>query len=159
MQRAFSAGGIIFKEDKDGLQFLLARNQSMTRPEVDYWGFPKGHLEEGESSETAALREVKEETGVKAEIIKKVGSSEYIYTSKNEGPVLPDEAGASRGGGKIFKIVTLFLMKYLSGEAKPQDGEISEVEWLSAEAVQSRLSFAQDSILFKKALELKGVSS
>lgn len=141
MKRVFSAGGIIFKEDKGGLQFLLARNQSMTRPEVDYWGFPKGHLEEGESSKTAALREVLEETGIIAEVIEKIGDAKYIYTSKNE-------------GGKIFKTVTIFLMKYLSGEAKPQDGEISEVEWLSVEAVQSRLSFAQDSILFKKALEL-----
>lgn len=141
MKREFSAGGIIFQEGANDLQFLLARNQSMTRPEVDYWGFPKGHLEEGESSEKAALREVEEETGVKAEIIKKIGQSKYIYTSEKEVE-------------KIFKIVTLFLMKYLSGEARPQDGEISEVIWLPENQVTDKLSFSEDRKLFKKALEI-----
>lgn len=141
MIRVFSAGGIVFKKDQDGLHFLLARNQSMTRVRVDYWGFPKGHLEEGESSEKAALREVLEETGVEAEIMEKIGQSKYIYTSKTE-------------GGKIFKIVTLFLMKYLSGEAVPQDTEISEVIWLPQDKVLGKLSFKEDQLLFKKAVEM-----
>jgi len=141
MQRVFSAGGIIFKEDQNGLKFLLARNQSSTKVEVDYWGFPKGHLEKEETAEAAALREVLEETGVRAEIIKKVGQSKYIYTSEKE-------------GGEVFKIVTLFLMRYLSGKAKPQDTEISEVIWLPLDQILDKLSFKEDKVLFKKALEM-----
>lgn len=139
MERVFSAGGIIFKQERFGFNFLLARNKSISRPEVDYWGFPKGHLEKGETSETAALREVLEETGAKAEIVSKVGQAKYIYTSAKE-------------GGKIFKVVTLFLMKYISGEIQPQDGEISEVIWLPKDQVLSTLSFKEDKLLFEKAL-------
>lgn len=53
-----SAGGVVFRRADDGPLFLLIRDS------YDNWGFPKGHLEAGEAPETAALREVSEETGL-----------------------------------------------------------------------------------------------
>ncbi len=137
MIRQFSAGGIVFKDGK----VLLVHNISIKDKKISFWGFPKGHLEEGESSKIAALREVEEEAGIKTEIIGKVGQSKYIFTVKGE---------------KIFKVVTVFLMKYLKGEAKPQLSEIIEVKWLSPQEALKTLSFKNDKDLLEKALELIG---
>ena len=128
MTREFSAGGIVFKKTKD--QFTL---RSLARPlklwrrwseggrlktkdnivwliaqhsQHKGWVFPKGLIGDtkvGESSEESAVREVEEETGVKANIIKKLTPVKYFYTWKGE---------------KRLKTVTYFLMKYISGNIK-----------------------------------------
>ena len=135
MKNEFSAGGIVFKNS----EVLLVENARMNNPEEKWWGFPKGHLEEGESSEQAAVREVEEETGIKAEITGKVGQSKYVITKNNE---------------KIFKAVTIFLMKYLSGETTPQIAEVSNVLWLPYEEAIKKLTYPGDKDLLKKAKEL-----
>lgn len=135
MNNEFSAGGIVVKEN----QFLLVENSRMKNPEEKWWGFPKGHLEEGESTEEAAIREVAEETGIEAEIIDKLGQSKYVITKNEE---------------KIFKVVTIFLMKYLSGEPKAQIGEVSDVIWLPYEAALKKLTYPNDKDLLKKAKEI-----
>ena len=91
MKREFSAGGIVLN---DKGQVLLTKHS-----QNKHWSFPKGLIEPGQTTNQAALREVKEEGGVEAEIINKVGYSKYVYAFNNE---------------KIFKVVTYFLMKYLS---------------------------------------------
>jgi len=136
MKREFSAGGIVFKNN----QVLLISNAAMKDPKKAYWGFPKGHLEEGETGKEAAVREVKEETGIEAKIIEKLGESKYIFTHNGE---------------KIFKIVPYFSMEYVSGELKKQDLEILEVLWISPEEALKKLSFSQDKAFLKKAIELK----
>lgn len=136
MLRQFSAGGIVFKDK----QVLVAQNSSIKDKKISFWGFPKGHLEEGESSKEAALREVEEESGIKAEIIDKVGQSKYVFTQNGE---------------KIFKVVTIFLMKYLSGEIKPQASEITKVKWINPQEALKILTFKNDKDLLQKSLELK----
>lgn len=133
MNRQFSAGGIVFK---DG-QVLLIKNAALRDPSKSYWGFPKGHLEEGESSKQAAVREIKEETGIEVEIISKLGESKYMFTFE---------------GAKVFKSVAVFLMKYFSGELVPQEGEVLDVKWFSPEEAQNLLSFSKDREFLKKAL-------
>jgi 8-oxo-dGTP pyrophosphatase MutT (NUDIX family) len=112
----------------------------MKNPEEKWWGFPKGHLEAGESTEEAAIREVEEETGIKAEITDKLGQSKYVITKNDE---------------KIFKVVTIFLMKYLSGEPKAQIGEVSDVSWLSYEEALKKLTYPGDKDLLRKAKEMQ----
>ena len=63
MIREFSAGIIIFYEEKKKKEYLLLHYQS------GHWDFPKGHIEKGESKQVAALRELKEETGLDATIL------------------------------------------------------------------------------------------
>ncbi|OGE17352.1 hypothetical protein A2769_00700 [Candidatus Daviesbacteria bacterium RIFCSPHIGHO2_01_FULL_37_27] len=133
MKREFSAGGIVFN-DKD--QLLLTQHSQNKS-----WGFPKGLIDPGQTSKEAALREVKEEGGVEAEIIERVGYSKYVYTF---------------GGEKIFKVVTIYLMKYLSGDPKDHDWEMMDAGWYKPEEALKKLSFPNDKTLLKKALEIKG---
>lgn len=134
MQRQFSAGGIVFNSQK---QVLLTKNSTN-----HYWGFPKGHMEEGESMKETAVREVKEEAGITARIVTKIGDSHYIYTH----PETKD---------KIFKIVALYLMDYVSGDTKDHDWEVSEAIWVKPEEAFKILSFFDDKQLLKKALGIK----
>lgn len=92
-----SAGVVVFRGD----QVLVIKNR------FGEWVLPKGKVEPGETPEAAALREVEEETGVRAEILRPAGTSEYTYISEHTGePVdkvvywfLGREAGAPVGGG------------------------------------------------------------
>lgn len=133
MKREFSAGGIVFNNKG---QVLLVENSSNK-----YWGFPKGLIEKGQNSQRAALREVKEEGGVEAEILEKIGDSKYVYT---------------RDGERIFKVVTIFMMKYVSGDTKDHDYEISEAEWFEPEEALEKLSFTTDKSFLKRAVERYG---
>ncbi len=133
MKREFSAGGIVFNSRGQVLVTQHSQNK--------HWSFPKGWIEEGQTVEEAAIREVREEGGVVAEIVDKVGCNKYVYTLNGE---------------KIFKVVTYFLMKYISGDPKDHDWEVSEAGWYSPEEALKQLSFSQDKELLKKALELYG---
>lgn len=73
MAISYKAGGIVFRVDEDDLWFLLVTGRSNPRD----WIFPKGNLEEGESGEQAAVREVREESGVEARVEDYVGSARY----------------------------------------------------------------------------------
>ena len=132
MKREFSAGGIVFKSG----QVLLTKHS-----QNHHWSFPKGLIDPGQTSEQAAVREVREEGGVEAEITGKVGYSKYVY---------------SLNGEKIFKVVTYFLMKYLSGDPADHDWEVEEGGWFPPEEALKQLSFSQDKVLLKKALEMYG---
>lgn len=131
MKREFSAGGIVFNKTK----VLLTKHS-----QNHHWSFPKGLIDPGQTSEQAALREVKEEGGVEAEILDKVGYSKFIYTLNKE---------------KIFKIVTYYLMKYISGDPKDHDWEMEEAGWYEQDAALKQLTFPQDKELLKKALEMR----
>ncbi|MBI3103526.1 NUDIX hydrolase [Candidatus Daviesbacteria bacterium] len=133
MKREFSAGGIVFNEAG---QVLLTKHS-----QNHHWSFPKGLIDPGQTSEQAALREVKEEGGVEAQILGKVGYSKYVYSHKGE---------------KIFKVVTYFLMKYLSGDPKDHDWEVEEAGWFEVDEALKQLTFSQDKALFKKALQIYG---
>ncbi|RMA97782.1 NUDIX hydrolase [Hydrogenothermus marinus] len=133
----FSAGGIVFRETEEGkLEIILIRVKNR-------WSFPKGNVEKGETKENAALREVKEETGADAEIIKYLGEVDYWYSS---------------GLVRIHKFVYYFLMKYKGGDLVPQKEEIDEVAFVPVEEVEKKLSYPTDKEIFEKALkELKAL--
>lgn len=130
MKREFSAGGIVFKDKK-----VLLTKHSQNK----HWSFPKGLIDPGQTAKQTAIREVKEEGGVDAEILEKIGYSKYVYTFDGE---------------KIFKVVTYFLMKYISGNIEDHDFEVEESGWYSPEDALKQLSFSQDKALLKKALNL-----
>lgn len=136
LKREFSAGGIVFNGKG---QVLLIQTESTKDHETKYWGFPKGHIEEGQTTKDAALREVHEEGGVIAEIISKIGDMRYVYT---------------RDGQRIFKVVVIYLMRYKSGDPKDHDHEVLEAQWFALEDALQKLSFAQDKKLLEKAFEM-----
>ena len=133
MKREFSAGGIVFNDKGEVLVTQHSQNK--------HWSFPKGLIDPGQTTEEAALREVREEGGIVAEITGKVGYSKYVYTFNNE---------------KIFKVVTYFLMKYVSGDTKDHDFEVSDLGWFKPEDALKQLSFSQDKDLLKKAVKIHG---
>jgi len=133
MKREFSAGGIVF--NSQGQVLLTKHSQNK------HWSFPKGLIDPGQTPKEAALREVREEGGVEAEIIGKVGYSKYVYTFNDE---------------KIFKVVTYFLMKYVSGDITDHDWEVEESGWYDPEEALKKLTFNQDKTLLREALGMKG---
>jgi len=146
MKREFSAGGIVYKKIKDqrskiktGKVLWLVCQHSQHKG----WVFPKGLIgdkKDGESSEETAVREVEEETGVKANILAKLKDpATYFYTWKGE---------------KRFKTVYYFLMEYISGDIKKHDFEMSAVEWWDEEKVKKELTYKSDKEAFRQALEL-----
>ncbi len=154
--REFSSGGVVYKKEADKTLWLVtASNPSDLYPKV-YWRLPKGWLDNdsidvpgpmasgkvkaGENSlQEAALREVSEEGGVKAEIVGKIGTSKYIYHNYSR--------------GDVFKFVTFYLMKWLSDLDEGFDGETSEVLWLPYEEARKKLSFSSEKEMLDKAKE------
>lgn len=134
VKRIFSAGGIVVRKEVGQVKVLVTQHSGHKG-----WDFPKGHIEEGESSEVAAVREVEEETGVKAEIVEKVGKTEYFYfdpTSSARGGL----RGAKKGE-RVFKTVVYFLMRYVGEGEATTAFEVSEKVWLRVDEVEERLTF------------------
>ncbi|HLL60853.1 MAG TPA: NUDIX domain-containing protein [Candidatus Nitrosocosmicus sp.] len=138
MKFEVSAGGLVFKTIHNETHWLIIQH-SINK----HWGFPKGHIgdkEIGESIENAALREVEEEGGVKAKIIKKLPNDiEYFFKLH---------------GVLIKKKLYYFLMEYESGDPKDHDSEISEAKFVTASDAKKFLSFKSDKDALEKAIEL-----
>ena len=128
----FSAGGVVYKKnEKEDLEILLIRVKNR-------WSFPKGNIERGEPKDEAALREVKEETGVDAEIIEYLGEVDYWY---------------SMDLYRIHKFVYYYLMRYKGGKITPQKEEIDEAKFFSINEVENILTYPTDKKIFERAVE------
>jgi ADP-ribose pyrophosphatase YjhB (NUDIX family) len=134
-----SAGGIVYKKLKSNVVWLIGQHSKHKG-----WGFPKGFIGDNfkdETMETAALREVEEEGGVKAKIVddKKTIKMEYLYRFK---------------GTLVIKTVYYYLMEYVSGDPKNHDWEMSDAKFVSADQVRKTLSYKSDREAFEKAVKL-----
>jgi 8-oxo-dGTP pyrophosphatase MutT (NUDIX family) len=127
--REESFGVIVFRGDK---------KQEVLLVETDHWGFPKGHPELGEDGLTAALREVKEETGI----------SPYI---NNESLIFRDQYEVRRDGRTTKKTVTYWVGSG-EGEVKPQPGEIQSARWVPVQEALHMLSYDGVRNLFRGLL-------
>lgn len=87
---------------------------------------PKGHLDPGESAQQAAQREVREETGVEAELVADLGEVRYWYR---------------RGGRSVPKSVRFFLFRYASGDTADHDDEVEEARWMDLREAERALSY------------------
>ena len=106
------------------------------------WCIPKGHLEQDETSEQAAIREVFEETGLEAQIIEYLGEVNYQFI---------------QDGFKISKTVHVYLMQQTGGELsfdKDPHKEASELEWVQVSELLARLSHGNEKRIAKVAIEL-----
>lgn len=134
MKRQFSAGGIICKPGDLWLVRKPKANPGFTGSLG--WTFPKGLIDEGETSEQAALREVREEAGVEAEVVKKLPVIKIFFTDHE--------------GEKVFKTITYFEMKWIKDLPEGFGEETEEVVWLSREEAKKQLAFASERGLLDK---------
>jgi 8-oxo-dGTP pyrophosphatase MutT (NUDIX family) len=98
---------------------------------------PKGHLDEGETPEAAAAREVTEETGVLAALVDKLGEVEYTY---------------ERRGRRRFKRVAFYLFEYRSGSLADHDHEIEDARWMPLEEAARALTYPGEQEIARRAL-------
>ena len=129
-----SAGGVVFRRRGARVEVALISVGVEGR-----WQLPKGLVDAGETAEAAALREVREETGLAAEIVAPLEVVEYWYFSK----------GAAAPRVRFHKLVHFFLMRYESGDVSDHDAEVNEARWVEITEAACALTFKSE----KKVIE------
>jgi 8-oxo-dGTP pyrophosphatase MutT (NUDIX family) len=132
-----SAGGVVYRRLGARIEVAL-----ISVGEESRWQLPKGLLGRDESPEDAALREVREETGLTCEMVAPLEAVEYWYFSKG---------GARRV--RFHKRVHFYLMRYISGETEEHDDEVNEARWVKAEDAAALLAFKGERKALAEALE------
>lgn len=169
MAREISAGGVVVRqisgiwhvalieprkdedqEEKTELKTLQAEDETARpanpkRKRTAVLALPKGLVDAGEKPQVAAVREVLEETGVVAEPITKLADNKYVYV-RNWGD-----------GERVFKIVSFYLMRYVSGEIdslKPDMRiEVKRASWVPLADAASKLSYSNERKVLRQAQE------
>ncbi|MHA4853061.1 MULTISPECIES: NUDIX hydrolase [Rhodococcus] len=103
------------------------------------WSLPKGHIEQGETAEQTAMREVEEETGIQGTVLASLGSIDYWFVTE---------------GRRVHKTVHHYLLRFLGGELSDEDVEVTEVAWVPLAELGSRLAYADERKLAEIAGEL-----
>ena len=135
-----SAGGLVI--DFSGTKGLLIGrlDQKDATREKLLWSLPKGHIEEGETPEVAAIREVAEETGIQSEISRELGVIDFWFMA---------------GGKRIHKTVHHYLFKEVGGKLAPQVTEVDEVRWFPLEQIVELLAYPDEKKLIARSGDLK----
>jgi 8-oxo-dGTP pyrophosphatase MutT (NUDIX family) len=129
-----SAGGLVVR----GATILLISTQQGRR-----WQLPKGHIEDGETPEQTAVREVREETGVTGRVVAALPEVEYWYVEK--------------GTLRVHKRVDFFLLEYESGDAADFDtSEVAGAGWFGWDEGLAKLSFENERRVAELARTLAG---
>jgi 8-oxo-dGTP pyrophosphatase MutT (NUDIX family) len=137
MPRELSAGAVVVRRMR-GRWWLAAIRPQGKPPGV--WALPKGLIDAGEDAITTALREVREETGVEGDAAGRLGDTRYVYT---------------RGGGRIFKIVIFYLVRYRRGRVGAIEPrmrrEVAEARWLPLEEAPRLLAYRGEREMAERA--------
>ena len=126
MKHEKSCGAVIFENDK-----VLVIQQVK-----GHWGFPKGHVEEGETEVETAIREIKEETNLDVEIDEKHRYIETYFPKEN-----------------VKKDVVFFIAKKIGGEIKVQEEEVVQTEWLSPKEAIERVTYDSSKKIMNKVIQ------
>lgn len=132
-----SAGGVVFRKENGLVQILMIEDR------FGHWTLPKGKQEQGETDEETAIREIREETGIKGRIVQSLVSIQYTYEHQDF--------------GEVEKTVHYFLVEALTGKETPQVEEINGVKWLTLEearAKQKAFGYGNNEIVMDKAISI-----
>ena len=145
----FAAGGIVLIDNKVLLVKNRLRKEYKEYYDSGFWGFPKGHMEEGESPLKAAEREVFEETGFKVKSISEKPIAESRYTIEYGGPIEKTECVYEMEGKKVQKTVWFYEMEVIEGFVKEPDEEIEEIAIVSEKKGLELLTYDEDKKILK----------
>jgi 8-oxo-dGTP pyrophosphatase MutT (NUDIX family) len=137
VQREISAGGVVYRREGEEIEVVLASRR--TRRGELAWGLAKGGIEEGETHEEAAVREVKEETGYDAEIEASLGDTRYFYVWEDT---------------RIRKTVHFFLMRCTGGDPDDRDDEMEDVRWFPLDRALKRAAYRGEREVLGRAADL-----
>jgi len=129
-----SAGGVVYRREDDAVDLALAARR--TRRGQLAWGLAKGAIEQGESDEQAAVREVREETGLEAEVEADLGDIRYFYVWE---------------GVRVRKRVHFFLMRATGGDVADHDSEMEEVRWFPLRTAIKRAAYKGEREVIERA--------
>ena len=130
----FAAGGIVLSENK----ILLVKNKKgdSSADSVSWWGYPKGHMEEGEKPADAAVREVFEETGFEVKL-------------KSNKPIAESRYEISHDGEKVQKTVWFYEMEVIESFKNEPDNEIEEIALVDFDSALDLLTHEEDKKILK----------
>ncbi|MFI9449163.1 NUDIX hydrolase [Amycolatopsis sp. NPDC052450] len=130
-----SAGGLVV--DAERLNAALIGR--LDRHGRLLWSLPKGHIEDGETVEQTAVREVKEETGISAQVLQPLGTIDYWFVAERR---------------RVHKTVHHFILESTGGELSDEDVEVTEVAWVPLAELETKLAYSDERKLVRKAKEL-----
>jgi 8-oxo-dGTP pyrophosphatase MutT (NUDIX family) len=133
-----SAGGVIY-QDRDGDKWVVL----ISTRDGKVWGLPKGLIEQGEKPLDAALREVREESGLHGEQESDLGYIEYWYRS-------------TEGGVLYHKFVHYYLLRYVGGDVAEHGWEVDEARWFPIDEAMDTISYENERKVLSRAQELWG---
>jgi 8-oxo-dGTP pyrophosphatase MutT (NUDIX family) len=129
---------VVYRRTEDGhIEVVLASRR--TRRGDLAWGLAKGGIEDGETREDAAVREVREETGLRAEIEEDLGDTRYMYVWEDV---------------RIRKTVHFFLMRHTGGDIGDRDDEMEEIRWFPLERALKRAAYRGERDVLARAAEI-----
>jgi 8-oxo-dGTP pyrophosphatase MutT (NUDIX family) len=144
VEREFSAGGVLVRTIRGRPMVAAIRPNGRDR----VWALPKGRIDQGETAAETAAREVREETGVEGRVVEKLGDVRYVYTA------------SWKGGERIFKVVSFFLLRAGRGRIGAIDKamriEVAEARWLPLDEAPQLLTYSGEREMAAKALERVG---
>jgi 8-oxo-dGTP pyrophosphatase MutT (NUDIX family) len=131
-----SAGGAVYRRSDEGVEVVLAARR--TRRGDLAWGLPKGLVEPEETPEQAAVREVREETGLEAEVEASLGEIRYFYVWE---------------GVRVRKAVHFFLMRATGGDVSQHDHEMEDVRWFPLSVTLHRATYKGEREVLQRAAQ------
>jgi 8-oxo-dGTP pyrophosphatase MutT (NUDIX family) len=131
MSTETSYGGVVVRGDEVVVIVPRGRRRVL--------GLPKGGMNDGETPEQTAAREVREETGITVRVGERLGQVDYTYR---------------RGGRPIAKTVHFFLCMFEDGDTADHDHEVDDVRWMSLQQARRRLSYPGERRMIEQALSV-----